>query len=112
MGLAIVVVAAALAGLVGLIPWLTTTYRVTGTHVEVRRGLLNRTTLTARIDRVRSVDLQSTLVHRIVGVTKVSIGTGVDESQIILDSLSKEAAAELRRYLLHSATPLDDPGVE
>ena len=103
MGLAIVFVAAALAGFVGLIPWLTTTYRVTSTHLEVRRGLLNRTTLTARIDRVRSVDLQSSLVHRIVGVTKVSIGTGVDESQISLDSLSKEAAAKLRRDLIHDA---------
>jgi putative membrane protein len=101
MGLAIVFIAATLAGLVGLVPWLTTTYRVTGTHLEVRRGLLNRTTLTARIDRVRSVDLQSSLVHRIVGVTKVSIGTGVDESQISLDSLTKEAAAELRGELIH-----------
>jgi putative membrane protein len=110
MGLAIVVAAAALAGLVGLIPWLTTTYRVTGTHLEVRRGLLNRTRLTARIDRVRSVDLQSTLVHRIVGVTKVSIGTGVDESQISLDSLTKEAAAELRRVLIHG-TRIDDAGL-
>lgn len=110
MGLAIVFIAATLAGLVGLVPWLTTTYRVTGTHLEVRRGLLNRTTLTARIDRVRSVDLQSSLVHRIVGVTKVSIGTGVDESQISLDSLTKEAAAELRRALIHG-TRIDDAGL-
>ena len=103
IGLAIVLVAALLAAVAGLVPWLTTTYRVTGTHLEVRRGLLNRTTLTARLDRVRSVDLHSSLVHRVVGVTRVSIGTGVDEGQISLDSLSKAAAAQLRRELLHGA---------
>ncbi|TQL69797.1 putative membrane protein [Nocardioides albertanoniae] len=103
IGLAVAVGIAVVAAVVGLIPWLTTTYRVTSSHLEVRRGLLNRTTLTARLDRVRSVDLSSTLVHRVLGVTKVNVGTGVDEGQITLDSLDKEAAARLRRELLHAA---------
>lgn len=104
IGLLVAVGIAAVAAVIGLIPWLTTTYRVTPTHLEVRKGLLNRTTLTARLDRVRSVDLNSTLVHRALGVTKVNVGTGVDEGQITLDSLTKDAAARLRRELLH-ATP-------
>ncbi|NYI75947.1 PH domain-containing protein [Nocardioides panzhihuensis] len=104
IGLLVAVGIAVVAAVIGLIPWLTTTYRVTPTHLEVRKGLLNRTTLTARLDRVRSVDLNSTLVHRALGVTKVSVGTGVDEGQINLDSLTKESAARLRRELLH-ATP-------
>lgn len=104
IGLLVAVGIAMVAAVIGLIPWLTTTYRVTPTHLEVRKGLLNRTTLTARLDRVRSVDLNSTLVHRALGVTKVSVGTGVDEGQINLDSLTKESAARLRRELLH-ATP-------
>ncbi|GGU43790.1 hypothetical protein GCM10007979_48750 [Nocardioides albus] len=104
IGLLVAVGIAMVAAVIGLIPWLTTRYRVTPTHLEVRKGLLNRTTLTARLDRVRSVDLNSTLVHRALGVTKVSVGTGVDEGQINLDSLTKDAAARLRRELLH-ATP-------
>lgn len=104
IGLLVAVGIAMVAAVIGLIPWLTTTYRVTPTHLEVRKGLLNRTTLTARLDRVRSVDLNSTLIHRALGVTKVSVGTGVDEGQINLDSLTKESAARLRRELLH-ATP-------
>ncbi|MEI7057690.1 PH domain-containing protein [Nocardioides sp. CCNWLW239] len=104
IGLLVAVGIAAVAAVIGLIPWLTTSYRVTPTHLEVRKGLLNRTTLTARLDRVRSVDLNSTLVHRALGVTKVNVGTGVDEGQITLDSLTKDAAARLRRELLH-ATP-------
>lgn len=124
IGLLVAVGIAVIAALAGLIPWLTTTYRVTPTHLEVRKGLLNRTTLTARLDRVRSVDLSSTLVHRALGVTKVNVGTGVDEGQIALDSLTKEAAARLRHELLHAApapataevpatagaTPADEPG--
>ncbi len=37
--------------IVGVLPWLTTSYRVTATHLEVRSGLINRKTLTARLDR-------------------------------------------------------------
>jgi putative membrane protein len=103
IGLLVALGIAVVAALAGLVPWLTTTYRVTPTHLEVRKGLLNRTTLTARLDRVRSVDLSSTLIHRALGVTKVNVGTGVDEGQITLDSLTKEAAARLRRELLHAA---------
>jgi putative membrane protein len=103
IGLLVAAGIAVVAALAGLVPWLTTTYRVTPTHLEVRKGLLNRTTLTARLDRVRSVDLSSTLIHRALGVTKVNVGTGVDEGQITLDSLTKDAAARLRRELLHAA---------
>ncbi|MFD7077985.1 PH domain-containing protein [Nocardioides sp. NPDC059952] len=103
IGLMIAAGIAVVAALAGMVPWLTTSYRVTPTHLEVRKGLFNRTTLTARLDRVRSVDLSSTLIHRALGVTKVNVGTGVDEGQITLDSLTKDAAARLRRELLHSA---------
>ncbi|MFE4002715.1 PH domain-containing protein [Nocardioides sp. YIM B13467] len=103
IGLLVAAGIAVVAALAGMVPWLTTSYRVTPTHLEVRKGLLNRTTLTARLDRVRSVDLSSTLIHRALGVTKVNVGTGVDEGQITLDSLTKEAAARLRRELLHAA---------
>ncbi|GAB7005149.1 PH domain-containing protein [Nocardioides sp. AN3] len=95
--------------LVGAIPWLTTTYRVTGTHLEVRRGLLNRTTVTARLDRVRSVDLESDVVHRLLGVAKVAVGTGVDESRLELDSLGMAEAERLRVALLHGTRPADEP---
>ncbi|MFE6646053.1 PH domain-containing protein [Nocardioides sp. NPDC057772] len=114
IGLLVAVGIAVVAALAGLVPWLTTTYRVTPMHLEVRKGLLNRTTLTARLDRVRSVDLSSTLIHRALGVTKVNVGTGVDDGQITLDSLTKDAAARLRRELLHAApaSPTDAVSAE
>jgi putative membrane protein len=83
-----------------MLPWLTTKYRVTATQLQVRRGVLQRTTLTAPLDRIRSVDLEASLLRRLLGVTKVEIGTGVDDKRITLDALSVEKAHELRQKLL------------
>lgn len=98
------------AGLFGLVPWLTTTYRVTTTHIEMRSGLLNRTTVTARRDRVRSVDLEASALHRILGLTRAIVGTGSDEGQIRLDSLAVSEAETLRATLLHDTDRSDASG--
>lgn len=92
--------AAVAALIVGMVPWVTTKYRFTETQLQVHRGLISRNVLTAPLDRVRSVDLEATVLHRLLGLTKVKVGTGVDDSQIELDALGKEEAAELRDYLL------------
>lgn len=84
----------------GVLPWLTTSWRVTGTQFQKRTGLLTKTTSTAPLDRVRSVDLESSLLHRVLGLAKVQIGTGVDDDRITLDAISRERAAELRAHLL------------
>lgn len=86
--------------LVGFVPWLTTRYRVTDTQLQTRRGLLSRRLMTAPLDRVRSVDLEAPLLHRLLKLTKVEVGTGVDDTRIELDSLSVQAADELRGFLL------------
>jgi putative membrane protein len=90
----------AIAVAVGLVPWLTTWYRIGDAQLQVRRGLMNRTLLTAPLDRVRSVDLEAPLLHRLLGVTRVRIGTGVDDTRIELEALSVADADKLRRFLL------------
>ncbi len=87
----------------GALPWLTTYFRSTDTQLQVRRGVLRRTVVTAPLDRVRSVDLESSLLHRLLGLTTVTIGTGVDETRIELDSLSTASADRLRVALLRRA---------
>ncbi len=84
----------------GVLPWFTTYYRTTDTQFQIRTGVLNKRTKTAPLDRVRSVDLEATLLHRIVGLSKVQIGTGVDDDRITLDSVSREEADSLRAFLL------------
>lgn len=85
----------------GALPWLTTHYRLTDTQVQVRGGVLNKHTSTAPLDRVRSVDLEASLLHRVLGLQKVEIGTGVDADRITLDALARGDAHALRTTLLH-----------
>lgn len=89
----------------GVLPWLTTFYRTTDTQFQIRSGLLNKKTKTAPLDRVRSVDLEASLLHRVVGLTKVQIGTGVDDDRITLDSVTASEAAGLRSFLLARPAP-------
>lgn len=89
---------------IGLARWYTTTYRVTGEQVQVRRGLLRREVLTVPRDRVRTVDVTASPLHRILGLARVSIGTGRSdkrEDALKLDALSTAEAELLRTELLH-----------
>lgn len=86
--------------LFGALPWLTTHYRLTDAQIQVRSGVLSRTTSTAPLDRVRSVDLEASLLHRVLGLQKVQVGTGVDDDRITLDALTLADAQALRTTLL------------
>ena len=72
------------------------------------RGLLNRHVLSTPVDRVRTVDLTSSPIHRLLGLTKVRIGTGTastsDEDRIDLDGLPLDRARALRAELLQTST--------
>ncbi|MDR6175391.1 putative membrane protein [Nocardioides zeae] len=93
------------AAVFGALPWLTTSYRRTPAQLELRTGWLHRKRLTAPLDRVRSVDLTSSLLHRVLGVTKVEIGTGVDDERITLEAVDVAEAQRLQRELLDRARP-------
>ena len=100
----------------GLLRWATTTYRVTPTQVEVRRGLLGKSVLTVPRDRVRSVDLTSHFMHRLLGLTRVAIGTGQTDRkprQRPRRSTACPAAdgARLRDELLRRARPASPAAV-
>lgn len=92
----------------GVIRYLTTTFRISAGRVELRRGLLNRHNLSVQVDRVRTVDMTSDLIHRALGLTTVTIGTGTastnDDEKISLDGLPVERARELRVELLQQGS--------
>lgn len=90
----------AVAALIGMATYYSTSFIVTESQLRVRRGLINRTTKTANLDKVRSVDLEAPLLHRLIGLSRVEIGTGVDDTRIELDSLGTEQAHQLRQLLL------------
>ncbi len=100
----------------GLMRYLTTSFRISGGRIELKRGLLNRHVLSTPVDRVRTVDLTSSPIHRLLGLTKVRIGTGTasnsDEDRIDLDGLPLERARALRTELLQTATADDEVTAE
>ncbi len=89
--------------------WATTRYRITPEQVQLRTGLFQRKTVAAPADRVRSVDVTASPLHRLLGLAKVDIGTGSQRSAsrsgsgLTLDSLPTAEAAALRAELLHRA---------
>ncbi|MGI5160560.1 PH domain-containing protein [Microbispora sp. CA-102843] len=89
----------------GMLRWFTTTYRITPEHVQVRRGLLTRKVVTVPRDRVRTVDVTSHVLHRVLGLARVEVGTGTSErrheGRLKLDALTAAEAARLRVELLH-----------
>jgi putative membrane protein len=102
--------------LLGLMRYLTTSFRISGGRIELKRGLLNRHVLSTPVDRVRTVDLTSSPIHRLLGLTKVLIGTGTastnDEDQVDLDGLPLERARALRAELLQTSAADDEPAAE
>lgn len=99
VGIAVVVI------LVGISHWFTTTYRIGDGQVELRTGLLRRRHLAVPLDRVRSVDVTASPMHRVLGVAIVKIGTGRQDKgrrdELRLDAVSAAEAQSLRAELLH-----------
>ncbi|MCW2875963.1 MAG: rane-flanked domain protein [Sphaerisporangium sp.] len=89
----------------GTLRWFTTTYRVTPKYVQVRKGLLRRQVLTVPRDRIRTVDVTSHVMHRLLGLARVEVGTGrsdrKDGGTLKLDALRVTEVDRLREELLH-----------
>ena len=84
----------------GVLRYLTTRFRIAQGRVELRRGLLNRHVLSTPLDRVRTVDVTSSLIHRVLGLATVRIGTGTastdSDERLDLDGLPADRARGLR----------------
>ncbi|MCW2807083.1 MAG: rane-flanked domain [Marmoricola sp.] len=99
---------------VGIVRFLTTRFRITPRQVELQRGLLSKKVLTARLDRVRAVEVTSSPIHRILGLAKVEIGTASGAKQVddkfVLDGLPLQQARQMRIALLHRTQAGTPPG--
>ncbi|MEU7865272.1 PH domain-containing protein [Dactylosporangium sp. NPDC049140] len=96
--------AGAVAMGLGILRYFTTSYRITATHVQVRRGFFRRRVLTVPRDRVRTVDVSAHLLHRLLGLARVTVGTGQTDKRnegVKLDGVGAAAAENLHRELLH-----------
>ena len=85
----------------GLARYFTTRYRIRADRVELKRGLLSTHILSTPLDRVRTVDLTASPIHRVLGLTTVRIGTGtaakLGEDGLDLDGLPADARPRAAR---------------
>ncbi len=92
----------AIFGLFGsLIQWLTVRFGVVGPNFVYETIWLLKKEKTIPIDRIQSVNIEQTLIHRMLGLAKVRIDTAAsgDKADIELDSLSLAEAERLRMVL-------------
>ncbi|MGO1950051.1 MAG: PH domain-containing protein [Mycobacteriaceae bacterium] len=106
----IAIAAFGVIGAVGdLVRWMFTRYRVSDSHIELRTGVIVKQRRSLRRGRIRSVDIEAKLRHRLSGLRMVKIGAGqqaaAGESAFTLDALSREDALALQSALLSAATP-------
>lgn len=95
----------------GVARWFTTTYRIDAEQIQLKHGVISKQTTTARLDKVRTVDLTAQIWHRVLGLAKVEISTAGTKDRLVLDALSLTAGRALRAELLHRVTE-GEPGLD
>ncbi|MEY9211116.1 PH domain-containing protein [Thermobifida halotolerans] len=88
----------------GYVTYRTVRYRVNNERLEIRSGLVSRSRRTIPLERIRGVDVTSTLLHRLVGLAVVRIdaaaGGAVKQEEAKLDAVTAADAERLRTELL------------
>ncbi|BCK53433.1 PH domain-containing protein [Nocardia wallacei] len=107
----------ALAVIVGfaVARWFTTTYRIGPDNLELRTGVLQRKRLAVPRSRIRSVDVEASPLHRLLGLAVLTIGTGQQASkdeQFKLDALANRLVPGLRAELLRHLRDTESPGAQ
>jgi putative membrane protein len=86
--------------------------------VVVTRGLLSRSVRTVPTDRIRGVEVETPLLHRLFGLVRVRIDaaagavSGSDE-ELVVDGVTRDEGDRLRTAVLsRHAAPATEPGVD
>ncbi|WP_447911981.1 PH domain-containing protein [Microbacterium phyllosphaerae] len=84
--------------------WRFQQFRITGDHVEVRKGIIFRSHRRAPLDRVQGVNLTRPFPARIIGLAKLEVvGAGTD-SNVELEYLATPRAESVRSDILRLAS--------
>ncbi len=96
----------------GIARWFTTSYRIDGDAndgtVQLRTGVLQRNALTLPRNRIRSVQTDARLLHRLLGLTVLRVSTGQEgkgDNSFELDAVPVGEVSRLRAILLATAVP-------
>ncbi|MFA5708289.1 PH domain-containing protein [Mycolicibacterium sp.] len=94
----------------GLARWFTTTYRIDEHDVSLRTGVLQRNSLSVPRNRIRSVQTEARLLHRLLGLTVLRVSTGQEargDNAFELDAVETQQVERLRAVLLADAVQAD-----
>ena len=97
----------------GVFRWLSTSYQIGRTHIILKKGFFSRQVVTVARHRIRSVDTESDLFHRVLRVSIVEVGTGRAESgksdaeRFRLNAIDTAEVEPLRDELLAHRRALD-----
>lgn len=87
----------------GVARWYVTAYRIDAEQVQLRTGVLQRKVLSLPRNRIRSVSTDARVLHRLLGLTVVTIGTGQEgrgDAEFSLDAVTLDELAPLRALLV------------
>lgn len=109
------VAALAVTVLLGAARWFTTSYRIEPDEVQLRAGIFRRTVLSLPRNRIRSVQTDARLLHRLLGLTVLRVSTGREaqgDNAFELDAVEVSQVPRLRAILLaESAQPVEQDTV-
>ncbi|WP_336660938.1 PH domain-containing protein [Leucobacter sp. USHLN153] len=80
--------------------WRFATYRITGSAVEARSGVIFRSHRRAPLERIQSVNLQRSLLARVLGLTKIEVVTAGQGGKVELSYLGHRDAKTVREQIL------------
>ncbi|MEB3020530.1 PH domain-containing protein [[Mycobacterium] crassicus] len=98
---------------VGVTRWFTTTYRIEpdpeSGRVQLRSGLLRRSVLSVPRNRIRSLETEARLLHRLLGLTVLRVSTGqqaAGDGAFELNAVESSQVPAMRAILLaHAGQP-------
>lgn len=98
LGAALLVLLLAVGGF--YLSWRMHTFRITDEVVEVRSGILFRTTRKGRLDRIQGINIARPFIPRLFGAAKLEISVAGNDANVQLSYLRSGDADALRREIL------------
>lgn len=99
-GLVAVLAAILVIVAISWLSWRFSTFRITPEAVESKRGVLFRQHRRAPLERIQSVNLQRSLLARLLGLTQVDVQTAGQGGKVALQYLGHRDAKQVREQIL------------
>ena len=93
-----------LIGIISYLQYHFFTFHIDNENQEfvIQKGIINKTRITIQLHKIQQVNINQSIIQRLVGVYKLEIDTaGSDKKEASISAISKELALELKNQLIH-----------